>query len=85
MWSSLLAHNAAAVRITVARLNGELAKTDWTWGQRNNLGGRKGVTDIFTLTKQPVNLLCYQYVIGDFGKYLALFYMSVAKSFACGA
>jgi len=68
-----------------ARLNDELARTDWTWGQRNNLGGMNGVTIVFTRTKHAVNLLSNQYVISDFGKYLLIFYMTVAKSFACGA
>lgn len=52
-----------------ARLNDELARTDWTWGQRNNLGGMNGVTIVFTRTKQATNLLNNQYVISDFGNY----------------
>jgi hypothetical protein len=85
MWSSLLVHIAAAVRITLARLNDELAKIDWTWGQRNNLGGRKGVNVVFAHTKQSEFLPRNQYVIVEFGKYLPIFYMTVAKSFVCGA
>lgn len=68
-----------------ARLNDELARIDWTWGQRNNLGGINGVTIVFARTEHAANLLSNQYVISDFGKYLLIFYMTVAKSFACGA